>query len=135
MSLLHIFDVAGSAVSAQSLRLNTTASNLANADSVAGDAESAYRARHPVFQAIGQTRDAAAVGVRTLGIVESDAPAPVRHDPDHPLANEQGQVFGANVSPVAELTDMISAQRSYQTNIEVLNTAKTLMLRTLSVGE
>jgi flagellar basal-body rod protein FlgC len=121
MSLFNVFDIAGSAVSAQSLRLNTTASNLANADSVASDPDSVYRARQPVFQA--------------MSVVESAAPPHVRHEPDHPMANTDGDVFAANVDPVAELVNMISASRSYQTNVEVMNTSKTLLLRTLSLGQ
>lgn len=135
MSLFNVFDIAGSAVSAQTLRLNTTASNLANADSVAGDAESVYRARQPVFQAMSHADGSPGAGVRMLGVVESDAPAAVRHDPNHPLANADGDVFASNVDPVAELVNMISASRSYQTNIEVMNTSKTLLLRTLSLGQ
>lgn len=135
MSLFQVFDIAGSAVSAQSMRLNTTASNLANADSVAGDAESVYRARHPVFQAVSLPGGGPGMGVRMLGVVESDAPASVRQDPGHPLANADGEVFAANVDPVAELVNMISASRSYQTNVEVMNTSKTLLLRTLSLGQ
>ena len=135
MSLFNVFDIAGSAVSAQSLRLNTTASNLANADSVAGDAASAYRSRHPVFQASPLADGRSGVGVRMLGVVESNAPATVRHDPGHPLANADGDVFAANVDPVAELVNMISASRSYQTNVEVMNTSKTLLIRTLSLGQ
>ena len=134
MSLFNVFDIAGSAVSAQSLRLNTTASNLANVDSVASDPESTYRARHPVFQAVSLPHGAG-TGVRMLGVVESDAPASVRHDPNHPMANADGNVFASNVDPVAELVNMISASRSYQTNIEVMNTSKTLLLRTLSIGQ
>ncbi len=135
MSLFQVFDIAGSAVSAQSLRLNTTASNLANADSVAGDAATVYRARQPVFQASPLADGGSGVGVQMLGVVESNAPAKVRHDPDHPLANADGDVFAANVDPVAELVNMISASRSYQTNIDVINTSKTLLLRTLSLGQ
>ena len=135
MSLLSIFDIAGSAVSAQTLRLNTTASNLANVDSVAGDEQSAYRARQPVFQALRLPGNEAGVGVRMLGVVESDAPIDSRSQPGHPLADADGNVFGSNVDPVAELVNMISASRSYQTNVEVINTSKTLLLRTLSLGQ
>ena len=135
MSLMNIFDIAGSAVSAQTLRLNTTASNLANVDSVAGDEKSAYRARQPVFQALQLPGNNAGVGVRMLGVVESDTPVQARSQPGHPLADAEGNVFGSNVDPVAELVNMISASRSYQTNVEVLNTSKTLLLRTLSIGQ
>ena len=133
MSLFNVFDIAGSAVSAQSLRLNTTASNLANVDSVASEPDAVYRSRQPVFQALPLPDGGA--GVRMLGVVESDAPAVVRHDPNHPMADAEGNVFASNVDPVAELVNMISASRSYQTNIEVMNTSKTLLLRTLSIGQ
>lgn len=135
MSLFNVFDIAGSAVSAQSLRLNTTASNLANADSVASDPDSVYRARQPVFQAMPLPNGRAGAGVRMLGVVESAAPPHVRQEPGHPLANADGDVFAANIDPAAELVNMISASRSYQTNIEVMNTSKTLLLRTLSLGQ
>ena len=136
MSLFKIFDVAGSAISAQSLRLNTTASNLANADAVASNPQGAYRSRHPVFQTLmyEMGKDSPA-GVRTLGVVESQAEIQMRHAPDHPLADENGNVYASNVNSVEELVNMISASRSYQTNVEVLNTSKQLLLRTLTLGE
>lgn len=136
MSLFKIFDVAGTAVSAQSLRLNTTASNLANADSVSSTAESAYRARHPVFATlIMGSEPQAGAGVAVKGIVESQAEAPAQYAPEHPLANEQGYIFRSNVNAVEEMVDMISASRSYQTNIEIMTTSKQLLLKTLRLGE
>lgn len=136
MSLFRIFDVAGSAVSAQSLRLNTTASNLANADSVSSSKETAYRSRQPVFQSLvmGAGKQAP-VGVQSLGIVESQAEVTVRYAPENPLADQDGNVFASNVNAVEELVNMISASRSYQTNVEVMNTSKQLLQRTLSLGE
>jgi flagellar basal-body rod protein FlgC len=137
MSLFRIFDVAASGMSAQTLRLNTTASNLANADSVSSGAGGAYRARHPVFRAalddvFNETRD---VRVEVAGIVESDAPLQRRFEPNHPLADADGYVFLPNVNTVEEMANMISASRSYQANVEIINTSKQLLLRTLSLGE
>jgi flagellar basal-body rod protein FlgC len=136
MSFFRIFDTAGSAMSAQSVRLNTTASNLANADSVASTAEGAYRAKEPVFAAIkqGLGRDAATAGVRVTGITESTLPVGSRYEPGNPLANADGYVFTPNVNPVDELVNMISASRSYQNDVEVMNSAKQLMLKTLELG-
>ncbi|RMF95815.1 MAG: flagellar basal body rod protein FlgC [Gammaproteobacteria bacterium] len=137
MGLFKVFDIAGSAMSAQSVRLNTTASNLANANSAAGRPEDVYRARQPVFQTVldEQSGQDATAGVRVAGIIESQA-EPLRvHQPGHPLADEQGYVYMANVNPVDELVNMISASRSYQNSVEVLNTSKELLLRTLMLGQ
>ena len=138
MSLFRIFDIAGSAMSAQSVRLNTTASNLANANTVAGSADAAYRSRQPVFQTVMDNSpgtDPASAGVRVAGIVESSE-APVRvHDPGNPLADADGYIYRSNVNPVDELVNMISASRSYQNSVEVLSTSKELLLRTLSLGQ
>jgi flagellar basal-body rod protein FlgC len=135
MSLLPTFDVTGSALSAQALRLNLTASNLANMHNVAGDANEVYRARHALFRAADAPFSRALAGVDVLGVIESTAPAIERYDPGHPQANEQGLVYAANVNAMEEMANMISASRSYQQNLEVLNTAKDLMLRTLSLGQ
>jgi len=135
MGLLANFQISGSAISAQSLRLNTTASNMANAETVAGSAEQAYRARQTVFQSyLYDAARPAEAGVRMLGIVESEAPVRNRYDPDHPLADEQGYVFTSNVDPVEEMVNMLSSSRAYQNNVEVLNTSKDLVMRTLSLG-
>ncbi len=135
MGLLANFQISGSAMSAQSLRLNTTASNMANAETIAGSEEEAYRAREMVFQSMlmDQARPAEA-GVRMLGVVQSAAPVRSHYNPQHPLANEQGFIFTSNVNAVEEMVNMLSASRSYQNNVEVLNTSKELMLRTLSLG-
>jgi flagellar basal-body rod protein FlgC len=138
MSMLRIFDVAGSAVSAQSQRLNVVASNLANADTVAGPDGSPYKARQVVFQTAlmgtaGQ-RDSTA-GVRVSTITESDTPGRRVHDPKHPGADAEGYVTFSNVNAVEEMVNMISASRSYQNNIEVMNTARSLLLKTLQVGQ
>ena len=140
MSLFNVFDVAGSALTAQSIRLNVVASNLANADSVAPDPASAYRARAPVFQSMlqdtgqGAADDPSAVGVRVLGIWQSPAEPVKRHQPGHPLADADGYVWASNVSAVEEMANMISASRSFQTNVEVMNTSRDLLLKTLSMG-
>ena len=134
MSSFRIFDIAGSALSAQSARLNTVASNLANADAVSGDADSVYKARLPVFKAVAEPGDASA-SVQVLGIVESTAPPDRRHEPGHPLADAEGYVYAPNVNVVEEMVNMISAARSYQSSVEVMNTAKDLALRTLTLGK
>lgn len=136
MSLFRIFDLSGSALSAQSVRLNTVASNLANADVGSSTAEGVYRRRHPVFAAVLDSASAngASLGVRVENIVESNAAPVVEYLPGHPLANEEGYVFFPAVNTVEEMADMISASRSYQSSVEVMNTVKQLMLRTLQLG-
>ena len=141
MSLFRIFDVAGSAVSAQSQRLNVVASNLANVDSVAGPDGQAYRARQVVFQTVlaqaggtGTARSANA-GVRVSTITEDQAPGRRVHDPRHPAADAEGYVTYSNVNAVEEMVNMMSASRSYQNNIEVMNTARSLLLKTLQIGQ
>jgi len=137
MPLSTIFDIAGSAMSAQSVRLNTVASNLANADSVATSPATAYRARNPVFSAVmqGMGRNTESVGVKVQGVTESQAPINKQYQPGHPLADATGFVYTTNVNPVEEMANMISASRSYQNNVEVLNTSKQLMLSTLKLGQ
>ena len=142
MSSFKIFDIVGSGMSAQSVRLNTVASNLANADSVSGDPNTVYRARHPVFQAVkaqvgagaSAIDQASGASVKVKGIVQSNALPTERYDPGNPLANEDGNVYAPNVNVIEEMTDMISASRAYQDNVEVLNTSKDLMLATLKLG-
>lgn len=140
MSLDNIFSIAGSGMNAQSLRLNTTASNIANADSAASSIDETYRGRHPVFAALQDTmnldgKGQKGVGVSVLGVVESDAPLQPRYEPNHPLSNEEGYVFYPNVNVVEEMTNMISASRSFQINVEVMNSAKQMMQRALSLGK
>ena len=141
MSSFRTFDIAGSGMAAQSVRLNTVASNLANADSVASSADAVYKARHPLFeavQAMNGVQPAGANGgaaVRVRGIVESDAAPVARYEPGNPLANAEGYVYAPNVNVVEEMVDMISASRSYQNNVEVMDTAKTLMMATLRLGQ
>lgn len=138
MSSFKIFDIAGSAMAAQSLRLNLVASNLSNADSVSSSIEQTYRSRQPVFAAQLQEaidKRSAPVGVQVLGVVESQAPLRMEYAPDHPMANAEGYIFRPNVNTIEELTNMMSASRSYQDNVEVANTAKQLMLQTLRLGQ
>lgn len=129
---MSIFDIAGSAMRAQNLRLNTTASNLANASTVAGTADEAYRARQPVFAAVLKGEIG---GVRTRGVVESTRDPERRYEPGHPLSDEEGYVFGSNVDNVEEMANMMSASRSYQSNVDMISTVRQLMLKTLQMGE
>ncbi|WP_092438180.1 flagellar basal body rod protein FlgC [Collimonas sp. OK607] len=135
---MNIFDVAGSAMSAQSQRMNVTASNLANADSVSGPDGQPYRAKQVVFAvAAGDQQDGSAAvgGVQVTGVVEDQSPLRMVYNPKHPLADASGYVTMPNVNVVEEMVNMISASRSYQANVEVLNTAKTMMLKTLTIGQ
>ena len=136
MSSFRIFDIAGAGMSAQSVRLNTVASNLANAESGSGDPATVYRAKHPVFKA-EQSQVAGDVGssVSVQGIVESTAAPDKRYDPGNPLADTQGYIYAPNVNTVEEMVDMISASRSYQNNVEVMNTARGMLLATLKLGQ
>jgi len=134
MSMFQIFKVAGSAVSAQSQRLNVVASNLANADTVAGPDGQAYKARQVVFQTqlMGEM---GAAGVNVSTVTEDNTPGRRVHDPKHPQADADGYVTYSNVNPVEEMVNMISASRSYQNNVEVMTTAKTLLQKTLQMGQ
>ena len=134
MSMLNVFQVAGSALHAQSLRLNTTASNLANADSLVSSDGQPYRAKQVVFAATPMAGPAAQ-GVRVTQVVESAAPMRLVYDPKSPAANAEGYVTMPNVNVVEEMTNMISASRAYQTNANVMGTAKTLMEKTLAIGQ
>jgi flagellar basal-body rod protein FlgC len=149
MSLMNIFDISGSAMSAQSIRLNTTASNMANANSAAGSAEQAYKAKYPIFSTVQSNAQAAMLrgssgrslfseagtGVQVMGIVESGRSLEPRFEPEHPLADENGYVFYPDVNIVEEMTNMISASRSFQMNVDVMNAARTMMQRVLSLGQ
>jgi len=135
MSSFKVFDIAGSGMSAESVRLNTVASNLANADSVSGDPNNVYRARHPVFQAVMGGTDLGTAQVNVTGIAQSQTAPETRYDPGNPLADAQGNVYAPNVNVVEEMADMISASRSYQNNVEVLNTSRDMMLATLKLGQ
>ena len=134
MSMFSIFGVSGSAISSQAQRLNVVASNLANADAVAGPDGQSYKSRQVVFETVpmGGQGDA---GVQVKDITESDAPGRRVHDPYHPNADAEGYVTHSNVNPVEEMVNMMSASRSYQNNVEVMNTAKSLLLKTLQMGQ
>lgn len=148
MSLTNVFDIAGSGMNAQSIRINTTASNIANAESASSSVDETYRARKPWFAVMQKTfmevnadnrfeqvEGGIGAGVQVMGIVEKDAPLEARFQPDHPMANEDGYVYYPNVNIVEEMTDMMSSSRSYQMNVEVLKTAKQMMQRTLTLGQ
>ncbi len=148
MGLSTVFDVAATGMNAQTVRINTTASNLANAQSASSSVDSVYRARHPVFAALHQAEinrmaggdpfapsSDESTGVQVMGIVESDAPLQRRYEPHHPQADEEGYVFYPNVNVMEEMTDMISASRSFQVNVETMNAAKTMMQRVLTLGQ
>ncbi|NWN90748.1 flagellar basal body rod protein FlgC [Marinobacter adhaerens] len=148
MSLGGIFDIAGSGMTAQSLRLNTTASNIANAETASSSTEGTYRARKPVFSAVQQSllnpdqqahwglgQEQAGAGVRVEGVVESDTELQMRYEPEHPAANEDGYVFYPNVNVVEEMADMMSSSRSFQMNVDIMNTAKSMMQRILTLGQ
>jgi flagellar basal-body rod protein FlgC len=148
MALGSIFDIAGTGMNAQSLRLNTTASNLANAQSASSSVDQVYRSRQPVFAAIQHQAmqqslngDKAAneadadAGVQVLGVVESDAPLEKRYEPTHPKADKDGYVYYPNVNVVEEMTNMISASRSFQMNVEIMNSAKQMVQRVLTLGQ
>ena len=138
MSSFSIFDIAGTGMNAQSLRLNLVASNIANANSVSSTAEGAYKSRQPVFAS--ELKDVmnnqnAASKVKVLGVVENKAPPVMEYAPNHPMADSTGYIYKSNVNTVEEMANMMSASRSYQNNVEVLNTAKQLILQTLKMGQ
>ena len=138
MSLFNVFSISGSGMSAQSVRLNTTASNIANADSVSSSIDQTYRARHPVFAAEMQKAAAGqneSVGVQVLGIVESNKPLNIEYAPDHPMADGEGYIYKPNVNVIEEMTNMISASRSYQTNVQIAESAKSMLTKTLTLGQ
>jgi flagellar basal-body rod protein FlgC len=132
--MFSIFSVSGSAISSQSQRLNVVASNLANADAVAGPDGQGYKGRQVVFETVPMGSDASS-GVKVSAIRESAEPMRRVHNPSHPSSDADGYVTQSNVNPVEEMVNMISASRSYQNNVEVMNTAKTLLLKTLQMGQ
>lgn len=134
MSLFKIFDVSGSAMSAQAQRLNVVSSNLANADSVTSANGQPYKAKQVVFSAV-PTSNEASTAVKVTQVVEDTNPPKMMYDPKHPLADEKGYVAMPNVNVVEEMVNMISASRSYQTNVETMNAAKSMLLKTLSIGQ
>jgi flagellar basal-body rod protein FlgC len=135
MSLLNVFDIAGSALAAQSQRLNVVASNLANADSATTAEGVPYKARQVVFTAVPVRPGMNGMGVRVTSVIEDPAPPRLVYDPSHPMADGNGYVSMPNVNVVEEMTNMISASRAYQINLDMMNTAKSLLVRTLALGE
>lgn len=136
MSLFRVFDIAGSAMTAQSMRLNAVASNLANAESATSSTGQPYRAKQVVFSATQMTENSPqAVGVRVSAISEDMSPPRLVYDPKNPLADQNGYIAMPNVNVIEEMTNMISASRSYQTSADMMNTAKTLLQRTLALGQ
>ena len=138
MASFKIFDIAGSGMNAQSLRLNLVSSNISNANSVSSSLGETYKSRQPVFATQLKNildQHSAASGVNVLGVVESQAPPVMEYAPNHPMANQEGYIFKPNVNTVEEMANMMSASRSYQNNVEVLNTAKEMMMQTLRMGQ
>ena len=139
MSLYNVFNIAGTGMSAQSVRLNTTASNIANANTVSSSVDKTYRARQPVFAAeltkAAKEQQGEAVGVAVKGIVESDQPLKVEYSPNHPMADENGYIYKPNVNVMEEMANMISASRTYQTNVQVADAAKQMLTKTVMMGQ
>jgi len=147
MSLASVFNIAGTGMSAQSTRLNTISSNIANAETVSSSINQTYRARHPVFATMFESsmdgdrgslfadQDQSGRGVQVLGVVEDQSSLTPRYEPNHPAADEKGYVYYPNVNVVEEMADMISASRAFQTNVEMMNTAKQMMQRVLTLGQ
>ncbi len=133
MSLISAFHIGATALTAQGMRQNTIASNLANVDSAASSTDSVYKSKHVVFEPY--VVPAGGMGVRVRDVIDNPAPPRIVHDPSHPLADQQGNVSYPNVNVVHELADMISASRAYQTNVEMMNTVKTMLQRTLALGQ
>ncbi len=138
MSLLRVLDISATGMSAQSVRMNTTASNLANANSVSSSSEETYRARHPVFSAeLNRATNTINnnVGVNVESIIESEAELNKEYLPDHPKADKNGFIYHSNVNVMEEMANMISASRSYQTNVQIADAAKQMLNRTLQMGK
>jgi flagellar basal-body rod protein FlgC len=146
MSLASVFNIAGTGMSAQSTRLNTISSNIANAETVSSSIDKTYRARHPVFATMFQNaqqgsdslfadQDQAGSGVQVLGVIEDQSSLTPRYEPNHPAADASGYVYYPNVNVVEEMADMISASRAFQANVELMNTAKQMMQRVLTIGQ
>jgi len=147
MSLSSLFNIAGTGMSAQTTRLNTVASNIANAETVSSSMDQTYRARHPVFatmyqnsqgqtdNSLFQSQDGAGAGVQVMGVVEDPSNLEARYEPNHPAADANGYVYYPNVNVVQEMADMISASRSFQTNADIMSTAKTMMQKVLTLGQ
>ncbi len=135
MSLMSVFNISSSAMNAQSVRLNTTASNLANAESVSSTEAGAYRSRQTVFETVMNNVTGEVKGVAVTGVVQSDAPVMRQYSPANPLADKEGYIYRSNVNTMEEMANMISASRSYQNNVEVMNTSKQMLISTLRLGQ
>ncbi len=135
MSIFSVFDIASSAITAQSQRLNVVASNLANADSAVSADGTPYKAKQVVFTATQLSKGAEGMGVRVTSVIDDPSPARLVYDPKHPLADANGYVTMPNVNVVEEMTNMISASHAYQTNLDMMNTAKNLLIKTLALGQ
>jgi flagellar basal-body rod protein FlgC len=131
-------DIASTGMSAQSVRLNTTASNVANANSVSSSYDETYKARHPVFAAELQQasqQQSAGSRVSVLGVVESSAPLQIEYSPGHPMSDENGYIYKPNVNVVEEMADMMSASKAYETNVQVADTTKRIFRSVLRLGQ
>jgi flagellar basal-body rod protein FlgC len=138
MSLFNVMNIATTGITAEGVRLNTTASNIANANSVSSSYEDTYRARKPVFAAAmeqAMNNQSATPGVKVEGIVESNKPLQIEHNPDHPMADENGYIYKPNVNVVEEMADMLSASKAYETNIQLADTTKRIFRRVLMLGQ
>lgn len=136
MSFFNVFDISGSGMHAQTVRLNTIASNMANVDSITSNANETFRSKQPVFQTIlDGAKGEARGGVRVKEIVESPAPPKMEYMPNHPMANEDGYIFKPNVNIVEEMANMLAASASYESNVEVINTSKQLLMRAIQLGK
>jgi len=136
MSFFRSLDISASGMHVQTVRLNTIASNMANADSISSNKDETYRSKQPVFETIlNETTGQPAGGVKVKEIVENQAPLKMEYNPDHPMSNEEGYIYRPNVNVVEEMANMMDASRTYETNIEVMNTAKQLLMRTIQLGK
>jgi len=135
VSLMNVFNISSSAMNAQSVRLNTTASNLANAESVSSSEAEAYRARQPLFEAVINNISGEVSGVKVTDVVKSEAPVMKQYSPGNPMADKEGYIYRSNVNTMEEMANMISASRSYQNNVEVMNTSKQMLIQTLRLGQ
>jgi flagellar basal-body rod protein FlgC len=129
-------DISATGMHVQTVRLNTIASNMANVDSISSNSDETYRSKQPVFKTIlNEETGRPAGGVMIDDIVESEAPAIMEYSPNHPMADEDGYIFRPNVNVVEEMANMMDASRTYETNIEVMNTTKQILLKTIQMGK
>ncbi len=136
MSLFDVFNLSGSALTAQNARLGTIANNLANAESISSTPEGTYRAQTPIFQSVyDEFSDSNSIAVKVIGIAEDSSPPQRRFEPQNPLADDEGFIYVSNVNAVEQMSAMMAASRSFQINIEMMNNSKELLLRTLTLGD